>query len=493
MAILIVEILGAKMLAPYVGTSHFVWTAQIGVTLMSLAAGYYAGGRWVDRTPKLGRLFGAIIAAAAYLCLTVLIAESVAFWCLDHFNLAFGSLLASTILFFVPIALLAMVGPFFVRLLTSSVNQVGGNVGRLTAISTLGSFLGTLLIGYVLIPFLANSVTMYLTAGLLMLLAAGYFVVWGRHTARTAPIVLMMVAGLVAGFAGVTRDREARVPGTVTIYRGNSNFGQLLVMDQISKTQRIYLNDLLAQNLYDPGARQSTAMFTYLLRGLAQAYAPKLEDALCIGLGVGIVPRELLRDGARVDVVEINPAVVPVAKNFFDCPTERLNLTIGDGRQFVNRCAKQYDAVILDAFLGDSSPSHLMTKEAFGAMRRVLKTNGVLVINTFGNLEPGHDFFTASLDKTLKRVFRSVRIHATGSGNVLFVASDQPELKVLHPPNFANVHLACRDLVEDAFAETPEPNPQSGIVLTDDYNPAEFYDAVNREHVRRMLADSVRR
>ena len=75
-AIMIVEILGAKMLAPYVGTSHFVWTAQIAVTLVALAAGYYAGGRLVDRSPKLSRLYGCILVAAVYLCLTVLATAS---------------------------------------------------------------------------------------------------------------------------------------------------------------------------------------------------------------------------------------------------------------------------------------------------------------------------------------------------------------------------------------------------------------------------------
>ena len=491
MAIMIVEILGAKMLAPYVGTSHFVWTAQIAVTLMALAAGYYAGGRLVDRTQNLGRLYGAILAAAVYLCLTVLIVEPVAFWCLD-FKLALGSLLASAILFFIPLALLAMTGPFFVRVLTSSVNSVGGNVGRLTAISTLGSFLGTMLIGYVLIPFLPNSVTMGLTSALLMLVAAGYFFMWGRNHRPAIPVVIALLAGLVTGYAGVAKDRQARVPGTVTVFRGNSNFGQLLVLDRPGGTYRYYLNDLLTQNIYDTETRQGTAMFTYMLHGLARAYTPELKDALCIGLGAGIVPRELLRDGAKVDVVEINPAVVRVAGDFFDCPVDKLNLTIGDGRQFVNQCAKKYDAIILDAFLGDSSPSHLMTKEAFSAMRGALKSNGVLVINTFGDFEPGHDFFTASLDRTLKRVFHSVRIHAASSGNVLFVASDQRELTIFHPPDFDAVHPACRDLVKDAFAGTPEPDPRSGIVLTDDYNPVEFYDAANREHLRRLLAESVR-
>src|SRR5205809_4497888 len=171
---MIVEILGAKMLAPYVGTSHFVWTAQIAVTLVALAAGYYVGGWMVDRSPKLGRLYGSVLLAALYLCLSVLIVRPVAFWCLD-FKLALGSLFASAFLFFVPLSLLATVGPFFVRVLTSAVSGVGGTVGRLTAISTLGSFLGTMLIGYVLIPYFPNSRTMYFTAILLMLVVAGYF------------------------------------------------------------------------------------------------------------------------------------------------------------------------------------------------------------------------------------------------------------------------------------------------------------------------------
>src|SRR5437762_13692447 len=106
--------------------------------------------------------------AAAYMALTVVVCRPVAYWCLD-FKLAVGSLLASAILFFVPLALLAMTGPFLVRMITSSLAGVGGNVGRLTSVSTLGSFGGTMLIGYLMIPLLPNSVAMYVTALALML------------------------------------------------------------------------------------------------------------------------------------------------------------------------------------------------------------------------------------------------------------------------------------------------------------------------------------
>jgi spermidine synthase len=177
-----------------------------------------------------------------------------------------------------------------------------------------------------------------------------------------------------------------------------------------------------------------------------------------------------------------------LAIQHFDFDIQKLNLIIGDGRYFVNRAENQYDTIILDAFLGDSSPSHLMTREAFREMRRILKPKGTLVINSFGEFETGRDFFMASLDQTLRKIFPSVRIHASGNGNVFFVASDQPELEIQHPPQFANIHDSVLQSTKDAFAGLPKTDPAHGILLTDNYNPLEFYDATSREKHRRALA-----
>jgi spermidine synthase len=500
-AIMVVEILGAKMLSPYVGTSHFVWTAQIAVTLVALAVGYYAGGALVDRSQKVSRLYWAILIAAVYLALTVVCCEPVAYACLDLKPLAFGSLVASLVLFFVPLALLAMVGPFFVRVLTSALANVGGNVGRLTAISTLGSFVGTILIGYVLIPFLPNSWTMYLTALALMLICVVYFVAWGRERGVTGPLVTALVAGGLVGGLGVYAD-NARHHGAHEKFFGNSNFGMLQVLDQGGV--RYYLNDYLVQNTYDPEQKKSVALFTYMLHGLARCYTTNIDDVLCIGLGIGIVPMEFARDGARVDVVEINPSVVPLAEKFFDLDRSKLNIVIGDGRPFLNRCTKKYDAVALDAFLGESSPSHLMSREAFAQIRRVLKPGGVLTINAFASFKEGEDFFAASLYKTLTNVFPHVRIHSAGGGNTFYVASDHSLESFLREPALTRVHSVKSSEVRMAFAGVIEPEsarstvflslvPEHGRVLTDDFNPVEFYDVRNRERVRRDLAISMRR
>jgi hypothetical protein len=250
-------------------------------------------------------------------------------------------------------------------------------------------------------------------------------------------------------------------------------------------------------------------------------------------MGVGVVPMQFAADGIRTDVVEINGAVVPMAEEFFDFDSSKVNLTIGDGRQFLNQTEESYDAIILDAFLGDSSPSHLMTREAFLEMKTHLTEKGVLVINSFGESNPERQFFSASLDKTLRSVFglNKVTVHASGYGNVFFVATKGKQLEPHNSPEpdaeaeirfkeagseeealaewnvwrqsaggegpFFSEHLEIQqemalmwkslDLDEENGIRTV--NSQNGRLLTDDYNPAEFYDARNREDNRRHLVD----
>jgi hypothetical protein len=134
-----------------------------------------------------------------------------------------------------------------------------------------------------------------------------------------------------------------------------------------------------------------------------------------------------------------------------------------------------------------------MTREAFGAIRNVLRPGGVLVINSFGEREAGKDFFTASLNKTLKSVFAGVRVHDCGNGGIFFAATDRPEPSFVHPPDTSEVHPIARDDTERGYVTVVDTPPDHGRVLTDNFNPVEFYDARNREAVRRSLALAARR
>ncbi|HVO39241.1 MAG TPA: fused MFS/spermidine synthase [Spirochaetia bacterium] len=485
-AVMIVEILGAKMLAPYFGTSHFVWTAQIAVTLAALAIGYYLGGRAADASARVGRLFVALTAAGIWLVATVAARD----WLASSFlslPLPLGSLLAAVCLFFVPLSLLATTGPFLVRIVAQSLSGVGGTAGRISFTSTLGSFVGTAAIGYLLIPLLPNSWTMDGTAGALFLVSALYVVTWGRRRGSKTGIVLCIAAAGALGWFGLTVDGP-RLPSDTELYRGNSAFGVLQVLQPGHGTNRIYLTDYLVQNVYDTVSRSSPVMFTYMLEGLARAYAPRLEDVLCIGVGIGIVPRDLAAQGARVDAVEINASSIEVARRYFGLDTGEFQLTIGDGRWFLNSTRRSYDAVIIDAFVGDGSPSHLMSREAFQEVRRILKRDGVLVINTFVDFNSPGDFAGASLFRTLQAVFSSVRAHGAPATNTLFVASDRSPLTILHEPRYADVHPDAIADVRAAFARSWVPDASRGIVLTDDYNPLEYFDAANRERYRRDMA-----
>lgn len=485
-AIMIVEILGAKMLAPHLGTSHFVWTAQIGVAMASLAAGYYVGGRWADSGPRLGRLFTAMWVAAVYLALAVPGVRPVALGCL-RMPLPAASLLASMFLFFVPLALLATTGPFLVRFLVAQLNGVGGAVGRLSALSTMGSLGGTALIGYVLIPLAPNSVTMWCVAGVIGALSLGYAMVWGGNRGIAVAAFLAVMA---AGWGGVRHDSQLAVGQGVERLRKNSNFGHLQVVDDPGGSRRFYLNDYLVQNTYDPRTRRSVSMFTYALHGLATVYRPRIDTALCIGMGVGIVPAKLAAEGARVEVVEINPTVVPVAREFFDLDTSAFTLTIGDGRQYLNRCTNRFDVVVLDAFLGEAAPSHLMTREAFGEIRRVLADDGVLVINCLGEVAQGRDFLTASMLRTLRSVYADVRMHSVTPTQVYYVASGRPLERHRSMP-LGDVHPAIEPRLRELLDSVPAIDAARGIVLTDDFNPAEYHDAENRELFRRYLVQGM--
>lgn len=330
------------------------------------------------------------------------------------------------------------------------------------------------------------------TASVLALLSLGYFI---RRGSNQGPGIVgataLVLLGALSTPQALQRDRIPTWPGHTEIARTNSHFGLMQVISSTDQRRRYYLNDFLIQNSYDAVQKRSLSLFTELLAGLSEAYTPSTRRALCIGMGVGIVPMRLARSGIQVDVVEINPAVVPLAQSYFDFDPTKVNLAIDDARHFLATNRDRYDTIHLDAFVGDSMPSHLMTREAFQAIKDHLEPNGTLVINSFVSFLPGRDFLGTSLHRTLRHVFKEVAIHASDTGNVFYVASDRTPLDPVRTPRFQETHEARYSQVRATYANRITVAPELGLVLTDDFNPADFRDATNREELRRRLAQSV--
>ena len=156
--------------------------------------------------------------------------------------------------------------------------------------------------------------------------------------------------------------------------------------DGDGKFLRIYFHDGLIQNTVDSNQR-SISFYTYALEALARAYHPQMQQVLMLGLGAGIVPGRLARDGARVEVVEIDPSSVAVARRYFGFDTAKITTHQADARTYINACTPRHDVVLVDLFHGDGTPDYLITRGFCRDLRGCLKPGGVAIFNTFANLE----------------------------------------------------------------------------------------------------------
>jgi SAM-dependent methyltransferase len=490
-AVMIIEILGAKMLSPYFGTSHFVWTAQIAVTLLALASGYYAGGRIADRSTGARPLYLATAGAAFSLVVTTAACPAVAGGLLAlEFSLPAGTIVAALVLFLPALTLLAMTGPIVVRLFSTSVDGVGSQVGRISAVSTFGSLAGTLAIGYVLIPLFFNSTIMYLTAAALAAVALAYFVLWGRKALAITGSALVLASAAGAGSAQLGSERFAGTGGKFhEVFARNSNFGVLQVMENRAGTVRYFLNDRYPQGNYDPIQRIGIMFPINFYYGLMQVYRDlPASRVLFIGLGVGAGPMSFARQGWTVDVVEINGAMAGVSEQWLGVDAGAVNLHIGDGRQFLRTVKGHYDVIVLDAFLGDATPDHLLTVEAFRELRAALTPGGLLLMNA-NSRHFGKDFFTTALYQTLQAAFPNVQALDRGNQlNYSYVASAGP-LTLLREPGLTHVPAGTNERLAATVHRQLSPHDPQAFVLRDDFNPLEVREAANRQELHQLWVD----
>jgi len=489
--VMVLEILGARVIGPFFGVSLFVWTALITVTLMALAAGYAAGGWFADRYASPQALY-AIVGAAGVAVLIVPLAKAAVLKATVLLGLRAGSLASALVLFGPALFLLGCVSPYIVKLVAQELGRIGRTVGMLYALSTLGSFAGTVATGFVLIAWLGVDRILQATGATLIALALGYFVFFRK---RQLAILALALPFLLQPAAGPREKTLADGTRVRVVHSRDSFYGNLRVVDYRGgglHTRELVI-DGLVQGGIDVQSGESVYEYTYLLQWLPFAARPGGTDCLVIGLGVGAVPRWYAARGVRTDVVEIDPAVAAIAGEHFGGLGAHLQLA--DARQYLATAQRQYDYVIMDAYTGDAAPAHLVSVEAIGLMKSRLKPGGIAAFNLHGSFGK-ENRMTLAILKTIGSVFREVRAYplyarAEGEtwGNIVVIAGDAlpPAPRARDFEGLRAHRLAEKAVRASLRAPLPMPDLRGAPVLTDDYNPVDFFDLPLKETVRRSV------
>ncbi|HEV2711956.1 MAG TPA: fused MFS/spermidine synthase [Gaiellaceae bacterium] len=368
------EIGASRLLAPYFGNSTIVWANVIGLILASLALGYWLGGRLADRRPS-ARALGAVVVAAACLIAVIpfvgrpLLDLSVEGLDRVSAGAAIGSFFGVLVLFVPPVVLLGMVAPFAIRLAITDVESAGTVAGRLYAVSTVGSLLGTFLSALVAIPAIGTQRTLLASAALI---GIGGAVLLGRRwlvLAAGIASLLLVPPGAVKPQRGLLYEHESRY-----------QFIQVVEQDG---ARRLYLDEGLAtHSVWRRGEVLTGGVWdTYLA---VAALAPRVDRVAMLGNAAGTAARAFARfyPGVKLDGVELDPAVSEAGRRFFQMgETRQLEVYDMDARPYLRRTDRRYDVIIVDAYRPPYVPFYLATHEFFQLVRDHLAPGGVVALN----------------------------------------------------------------------------------------------------------------
>jgi len=428
LTIMAIEICASRLLAPYFGTSTFVWTNIIGVIMVALALGYYLGGKLADKQPKFKILLQTIIIACIFLLvipflmkpLVEMVMGNIVIWHSASTLIFLGSLLSASLLFIFPILLLGATSPFIIKLLsTLNKEQIGNDAGLVFSISTVGSILGTFLPVLIFIPLWGTRKTVIFFSLLLLLVALAGFL---KNKLFLFLLLLVMPALIF---------KMPAIKSVKAVYEDESVYQYFQVVDK-NDLRYLRINEGLGvfSMLNKSGSVLTGEYFDYYNILPYLDGNGKNQDILILGLAGGTISTELnhffgQNYNLKIDGVELDKKLITTADKYFSLENPSLTVYNSDGRNFLSLTAKKYNAIVVDVYANQLYiPFHMATKEFFQAVKNHLADKGVVAINV--NATAPDSKLLKNFINTLLLVFKNVYCtqETQTSWNYMVIASD---------------------------------------------------------------------
>jgi spermidine synthase len=472
-AVLVLEILAGRLLAPYVGVRLETYTSVIGIVLAGIAVGTWLGGRLADRVDPRRTVGPLLVAGGALAMLSPAVVHAVG---RQGFGTPDDVIGLATVGFFAPAAVLSAVSPTVVKLQLRDLRVTGQIVGRLSAVGTAGAIVGTFVAGFILVAAARTSTVIVAVGALLVLTGVGLWVALARPRPPTT-LPLLGVSLLVATGAGTLGavshgpcDVETRYHCARIIPDPARPGGRSLWLD-ITRHSYVDVTDPKHLEL------RYAKVFADVIAAARPSGGPAPFDALHIGGGGFTLPRYLsaVYPGSRHVVFELDPDLVDLARRHLGLVTgPDLRVDVGDARLLTRRLpSASQDIVVGDAFGDLSVPWHLTTREFLTDVHRVLRPGGLYVLNLI-DYTPLR--FARSETATLAAVFPHVAVIAPPGllgdlqgGNFVLAASDRPfDVSRLH--DLIRARSGTEEIAADNDAKAFAADAR---VLTDDYAPVD--------------------
>ena len=408
---MILELVAARILSPYVGSSNLIWTTIIGIMLTSMSIGYWLGGKIADKKPDIN-LLSLFILVGAFFTSLIPLWETVLVKPFSEISnqLVLVAIICSALVFGIPSFILAMVSPFAVKLEDKTHEDIGKTSGKISSLSTIGSIVGTFVGGFLLIPNLGVRMLILILTIVLFILS---FMMFDRKNIKYSVCMMVCLITLLG----------LNYYGKVIFEKNNTD----IIMDVDSEYSRIWIKNLSVGDTNYKTMQVDTGLESYINQetnemGAAYLYYYDLFDyynkdaksTLMIGGAAYTYPTYYLNkyEDKTIDVVEIDDKMTELAQGQFglDIENPRLKIYTQDGRSFLNRTENKYDTILIDAFKGLNAPFELTTYEALNKVKNALNDNGVVITNVISSLEGKDEDFIKYEYATYKAVFPEVKL-----------------------------------------------------------------------------------